>query len=518
MSDSRSGFKPKKRPVVLCILDGWGIGDGGEFDAIASADTPCYDRLMAEYPNTTLTTFGGAVGLPEGQMGNSEVGHMNIGAGRVVMQYLPRIDKAFADNMIADDVVMQSLIRELKATGKQCHVMGLLSDGGVHAHMDHIIGLTEIMSSAGIKTHVHAFTDGRDCPPQSGKSFVAQAEQKLDALDNAELSTICGRYYAMDRDNRWERVEIAYNAVMNGEGVKADNGEKAMQHSYDSDVSDEFVKPVILNDYTGFEDGDAIIFANFRSDRAREILNAIMFDDFDSFDRKGGKRNVSGLACMVEYSDDLNKCSGILFPPITHEHILGSYLSEHGLTQMRMAETEKYPHVTFFFNAGREVPFEGEERILVNSPKVATYDLQPEMSAPELSEKLLGVVEANNHDVVIVNFANTDMVGHTGSIEAARKAAQSVDSTLCKLEKTVLDKGGVLIVTADHGNADMMFDPTTNGPHTAHTLNPVPFIIVSEEDVSLSDAGKLADIAPTILHFLGLSQPTEMDGVNLVES
>lgn len=517
MSDSRSGFKPKKRPVVLCILDGWGIGDGGEFDAIASANTPCYDRLMVEYPNTTLTTFGGAVGLPDGQMGNSEVGHMNIGAGRVVMQYLPRIDKAFADNMVANDVVVQSLIRELKATGKQCHIMGLLSDGGVHAHMDHIIGLSKIISDAGIKTHVHAFTDGRDCPPQSGKGFMTQTEQKLGVFDNAQLSTICGRYYAMDRDNRWERVEIAYNAIMNADGTKADNGAAAMQDSYAAGVTDEFVKPIILNNYEGFEDGDAIIFANFRSDRAREILNAIMFDDFDGFDRKGGKRNVSGLACMVEYSDDLNKCSGILFPPITHEHILGSYLADNGLKQMRMAETEKYPHVTFFFNAGREVPFEGEERILVNSPKVATYDLQPEMSAAELSEKLLRVVDEDEHDVVIVNFANTDMVGHTGSIEAARKAAESVDGTLCKLEKAVLDKGGVLIVTADHGNADMMFDTKTNGPHTAHTLNPVPFIIVSEESMSLKDDGKLADIAPTMLHFLGLDQPTEMDGFCLVE-
>lgn len=512
-----SDFTPKKKPVVLCILDGWGIGDGGEFDAISSANTACFDNLMASYPNTTLTTFGGAVGLPDGQMGNSEVGHMNIGAGRVVMQYLPRIDKAFLEGEVSNSTVMQSLLRELKATSGACHIMGLLSDGGVHAHMDHVTALAEITSNAGIKTHIHAFTDGRDCPPESGKAFIEHTENSLNALGHAQLSSICGRYYAMDRDNRWERVEIAYDAVMNGQGANADNAPEAMQDSYDNGVNDEFIKPIILNGYDGFKDGDAILFANFRSDRAREILNAILFKDFDGFNRKGGKRDVSAAVSMVEYSDELNEHMGVLFPPVKHGNILGAVLADHGLKQMRMAETEKYPHVTFFFNAGREVPFDGESRILVDSPKVATYDLQPEMSAPELSEKLLSVVEGDEHEVIIVNFANTDMVGHTGSVEAARKAAEAVDGTLCKLEKAVLDKGGVLLVTADHGNADIMFDPKTNGPHTAHTLNPVPFIVVGADGVDLFSGGKLADIAPTMLYFLGIAQPDEMDGQNLIK-
>ena len=449
-------------------------------------------------------------------MGNSEVGHMNIGAGRVVMQYLPRIDKAFADGDVADNEDLKSLIDTVKTNGKACHVIGLVSDGGVHAHIEHVFGLADITSAAGVKTHIHALTDGRDCPPESGKAFIKTVEDHVANNDNVNLSTIVGRYYAMDRDNRWERVERAYNAIMNGEGEAASSGSDAVQASYNKDITDEFIEPVVLNGYEGFEDGDAIIFANFRSDRAREILNAIMFPDFNGFDRKNGQREVSKAISMVEYSDELNEVMSVLFPPIEHKNILGAVVADHGLKQMRMAETEKYPHVTFFFNAGREVPFENEERILVDSPKVATYDLQPEMSAPELSEKLLKVVKDNEHDVVIVNFANTDMVGHTGSVEAARAAAESVDGTLCKLKAEVLAHEGILLVTADHGNADQMFDPNTNGPHTAHTLNPVPFIVVGAGDVSVKE-GKLADIAPTMLHFLGIDQPSEMDGISLID-
>ncbi len=500
-----------KRPVVLCILDGWGIGDGGEYDAIASADTPCYDTMMREYPNTTLTTFGGQVGLPEGQMGNSEVGHMNIGAGRVVMQFLPRITKAFVNDTVKDLVAIQNLIRDLKQNGKAVHIMGLVSDGGVHAHMDHIIGLAKITGEEGIKTHIHAFTDGRDCSPQSGKAFIKATQDAISAFDSVALSTLCGRYFAMDRDKRWERVQKSYDAIIHAKGTPSDDATQAMADSYAAGITDEFLEPVILNGYSGFNDGDAIIFANFRNDRARELLQAMLVDGFDGFDRDGGAPNISKALGMVEYSDELNPLMDILFLPIEHKNILGEVLSAKGLKQMRMAETEKYPHVTFFFNCGREEPFEGEDRILVASPKVATYDLQPEMSAPELSEKLLSVVEKDEHDVVIVNFANTDMVGHTGSVEAARKAAESVDSTLCKLQALVLEKGGVLIVTADHGNADQMFDPKTNGPHTAHTLNPVPFIVIGAGDVNLRE-GKLADIAPTMLHFLGLPQPADMDG------
>ncbi len=504
-----------KKPVVLCILDGWGIGDGGEYDAIARAKTPCYDAMMAGFPNTTLTTFGGQVGLPEGQMGNSEVGHMNIGAGRVVMQFLPRIHKAFKDGSVAEIKAVQDAVDSLKESGKSVHIMGLLSDGGVHAHMDHMIGLAKIFGEQGVKTHLHGFTDGRDCAPESGKAFIADTLEQISKLDTVQLSTLCGRYFAMDRDKRWERVQQAYDAVVLGKGSASDSATDAMQVSYDDGVTDEFVKPVILNGYQGMEEGDVIVFANFRNDRARELLQAILLPDFDGFERDGGQPVISKALGMVEYSDELNPLMDIMFLPLEHKNILGEVVSAQGLKQMRMAETEKYPHVTFFFNCGREVPYEGEDRIMVNSPKVATYDLQPEMSAPELSEKLLKVVSDNQHDVVIVNFANTDMVGHTGSVEAAMAAAESVDGTLCKLQALVLDKGGVLIVTADHGNADQMFDPVTNGPHTAHTLNPVPFIVIGGGDVSLKE-GKLADIAPTMLHFLDIEQPSDMDGECLV--
>lgn len=506
-----SKFTPEKRPVVLCILDGWGIGDGGKYDAIASANIPCYDAMLQDYPNTTLTTFGAQVGLPDGQMGNSEVGHMNIGAGRVVMQFLPRITKAFKDSQVRKNAALDELLSDLKKSGKALHIMGLLSDGGVHAHMDHILGLARYGDEEGIRTHIHAFTDGRDCSPKSGRAFIEQAENMIGDFDTVSISTLCGRYYAMDRDKRWERVEKAYNAIISGQGSASTSSTEAIQGNYDNDITDEFVEPIILNGYQGIEEGDAIIFANFRNDRARQILDAILQDEFDGFVREGGKPKISRALGMVEYSDSLNEKMDVLFRPLEHQNIFGEIVALNGLKQMRMAETEKYPHVTFFFNCGQETPYQGEDRIMVNSPKVATYDLQPEMSAPELSKKLLDVVEDDQHDVVIVNFANTDMVGHTGSVEAARKAAESVDVTLCKLQRAVLEKGGVLIVTADHGNADQMFDPETNGPHTAHTLNPVPFIIAGAGDVSLQK-GKLADIAPTMLHFLGILKPDDMDG------
>ncbi|MBX2833531.1 MAG: 2,3-bisphosphoglycerate-independent phosphoglycerate mutase [Micavibrio sp.] len=511
-----SEFSPKKRPVILTILDGWGIGDGGEYDAIASANTPCFDALMSECPNTTLTTFGEQVGLPEGQMGNSEVGHMNIGAGRVVMQFLPRIHKAFREDEVKGFEAIQEVIADLKKSGKAMHIMGLVSDGGVHAHMDHIIKLAQIMGDAGVPTHIHAFTDGRDCAPQSGKAFIERTLAEISPYESVTLSTLCGRYFAMDRDNRWERVQKSYDAIVNAVGAPHFDAPEAMEASYSAGVTDEFIEPVILSGYEGLNDGDAILFANFRNDRAREILKALLLPDFDGFTREGGQPKISKALGMVEYSDELNPLMEILFQPIKHKNILGEVVAAHGLKQLRTAETEKYPHVTFFFNCGREEPFEGEDRILVNSPKVATYDLQPEMSAPELSEKLLAAVESEIYDVVIVNFANTDMVGHTGSIEAARAAAEAVDGTLCRLRAAVAAQEGVLIVTADHGNADKMFDPKTNGPHTAHTLNPVPFIIDGAGALNLTP-GKLADIAPTMLHFLGIDKPDEMDGDCLVK-
>lgn len=502
------------KPLVLCILDGWGIGDGGEFDAIASAHTPNFDHMMGQYPNTTLTTFGAQVGLPEGQMGNSEVGHMNIGAGRVVLQFLPRVDKAFDDGSVKADMQMQSMALKLKESGKACHIMGLVSDGGVHAHIDHIIKLAKLMASAGVRTHIHAFTDGRDCSPQSGKAFIEELLRQIEDSQYISLSTVCGRYYAMDRDKRWERVQLAYDLLVDAKGRAVRHFPEAIEDSYAAGISDEFITPLVLDSYKGIVDGDGLIFANFRSDRARQILQALLFKSFDGFDRTRRAEFCSALG-MVEYSEDLNKQMGVLFPPQELNNILGQVISNSGLKQVRMAETEKYPHVTFFFNGGNETPFEGEERIMVNSPKVATYDLQPEMSAPELSEKLLSAIDSDTYDVVIVNFANTDMVGHTGSIQAARKAAEAVDITLGKLESLVLKKGGVLLVTADHGNADQMFDPETNGPHTAHTMNPVPFIVIGAGAVRLKK-GKLADIAPTMLHFLNIQQPSEMDGVCLV--
>lgn len=510
-----SELELKKSPVVLCILDGWGIGDGNEFDGIASAETPCYDSMMRDYPNTTLTTFGGAVGLPEGQMGNSEVGHMNIGAGRVVMQFLPRIDKAFADGEVKRNRDLQNMLAALKISGNALHLMGLCSDGGVHAHLDHVIGLAEIASEAGVRTYIHAFTDGRDCAPESGKAFLETLDRAVSKFETVSIVTVCGRYYAMDRDNRWERVSQSYNAIMYGEGAVGDSVQEVMQASYNDGVTDEFVKPTVLDGYEGLQNGDGVLFANFRSDRARELLQALLLPDFNAFDR-GDFATISEAIGMVEYSDVLNEHMHVLFPPITHRNILGEVLSAKGLKQLRMAETEKYPHVTFFFNCGREKPYVGEERILVDSPKVATYDLQPEMSAPELSEKLLEAVRNDAHDVIIVNFANTDMVGHTGSVDAVRKAAESVDGTLCKLQQAVVDKGGVLFVTADHGNADQMFDEDTNGPHTAHTLNPVPFIAIGTGDIDLKEGGKLADIAPTVLNVLGIDVPDEMDGESLL--
>ena len=501
-----------KKPLILCILDGWGIGNGGKYDAIASANTPNYDRIAATYPKTTLTTFGLDVGLPEGQMGNSEVGHMNIGAGRVVMQYLPRIDQAFATNEVANNPALTKFITNLKQSGGACHLMGLVSDGGVHAHLDHIAKLANILTAEGITTHVHAFTDGRDTAPQSGAAFIETLEN---ALTDAKIATVSGRYYAMDRDKRWDRVERAFNAITHAaQSQNAPNAATAIQNAYNAGATDEFIEPTIIEGYTGINKNDAILFGNFRSDRAREILQGLLYEDFTEFNR-GDFTPLTNAAGLVEYSDELNELMGTLFPPQDIKNNLGEVLETNGLTQIRMAETEKYPHVTFFFNSGIETPFEHENRILAPSPKVATYDLQPEMSAPELTENLIKTINGDKHDVIIVNYANPDMVGHTGSIEAARKACETVDAALGQIEPLIMEKGGILIVTADHGNADQMWDKTTNGPHTAHTLNPVPFIVVGAGDITLQK-GRLADIAPTMLDILGINKPEEMNGISLI--
>lgn len=509
--------KLKSEPVVLCILDGFGLGDGLEYDAVAQASTPNWDKIKSEYPGGTLVTSGLDVGLPSGQMGNSEVGHTNIGAGRVVMQFLPRVDQAFEKSEVAQNAEFENFVAELKQSGKNCHLMGLVSDGGVHAHIDHIIRLASLLDQRGIRTFIHAFTDGRDTPPKSGLEFIRTLLKKTEKFKNVFVATVSGRFYAMDRDHRWPRIEKAYNAIVHGKGEYAPSAETAVENSYDRDETDEFILPTVVDGYHGAEDGDAILFANFRSDRAREILTAILDSDFDEFDR-GNVPSFAKAMGLVEYSDELNKRLSTLFPPEVHVNILGEVLANNGLKQLRAAETEKYPHVTFFFNNGREEPFEGEDRLLVPSPKVATYDLQPEMSAPELTDKLCKAIDTGDYSAVIVNFANPDMVGHTGDLEAVKKAVEAVDQGLGQVMKAVMKQNGVLIVTSDHGNAEKMWDETTNGPHTAHTTNLVPIHIVSaHKDIAVTD-GRLADLAPTILYFLGIDKPDEMNGTSLVTS
>jgi len=497
----------KPKPLVLCIMDGWGNGDGGEYDAIMQASTPNWDRYKSMYPVTTLRTDGSHVGLPDGQMGNSEVGHMNIGAGRVVKQLLPRINDAFADGSIMESEALQQLISTLKANGGTCHLMGLLSDGGVHAHGDHIKALRGILEGEGISVALHAFTDGRDTPPKMAAEYIKAFEP----------ATVTGRYYAMDRDKRWERVQKAYDVILKGtgaaEGGTYKNASAYVEAAYSADTTDEFVLPAAREGYDGIKDGDAILFANFRADRARELLTAFLDKDFDGFARTPVEFSLA--AGMVEYSDELAPMMSALFPPQRYKNILGEVLSDRGYTQLRTAETEKYPHVTFFFNGGEETPFEGEERILVPSPKVATYDLQPEMSAPELTDKCVEAIKGDKFDVVIINFANPDMVGHTGVLDAVKTAVETVDTSIGRLHDAILAKGGALLLTADHGNADKLWDEGTSGPHTAHTLNPVPFVVCGAGGITLK-SGKLADIAPTMLKLLGEEQPEEMTGGSLI--
>lgn len=500
----------QKKPVVLCILDGWGIGAPTADNAVFQAKTPSYDRLMATCPNTTLRTDGLAVGLPEGQFGNSEVGHTNIGAGRVVMQDLPRISLACQDGSLAANPVLQQFIDATKKSGGAVHLMGVLSDGGVHAHQDHISTLAKILSAAGVVVHVHIFTDGRDTPPSSAVGYVSDFVSGLPA--NVKVATVSGRFYAMDRDNRWERVSQAWAAIVKGEGRPAADANAAVAAAYAAGETDEFIMPTVMHGYAGLRDSDAVLMANYRSDRVREILRALVSEKFDGFDR-GAFAPVRNALGMAEYADDLNKVMGVVFPPVSMEKILGEVLADAGLKQLRAAETEKYPHVTFFLNGGREAPYEGEERLLVASPKVATYDLQPEMSAVELTDKLLDRLAAQ--DAVIVNFANPDMVGHTGSVPAAIKAVETVDTCLGRIADKIAALGGVLLVTADHGNCEKMFDAETGQPYTAHTTNPVPFILCGAGAVTLHP-GKLADIAPTMLQILQVSQPAEMTGVSLI--
>ncbi|ARJ66754.1 phosphoglycerate mutase (2,3-diphosphoglycerate-independent) [Magnetospirillum sp. ME-1] len=505
----------RPRPVVLCILDGWGWREDAADNAIAQADTPNWDRFLGRYPHALLHSSGLQVGLPDGQMGNSEVGHMNLGAGRVVMQDLPRIDAAVADGSLAANPVLTRAIAAVKAKGGAMHLMGLLSPGGVHSHQDHLAALARTIADAGVPVKVHAFLDGRDTPPSSAKGFMERFLADVAGHD-VQVATVSGRYYAMDRDKRWDRVSLAWNALVEAKGVTAADPLAAIAASYAESKTDEFMLPAVIGPYQGMKDGDGLLMGNFRADRAREILDCLVNPAFDGFARARQVAFAARLG-LTEYSKDLNAFLDTLFGPETLSNILGEVLSRAGLTQLRIAETEKYAHVTFFFNGGEETVYPGEERILVPSPKVATYDLQPEMSAVEVTDKLVAAIEAGTFDVIVVNYANGDMVGHTGFMTAAITAAQTVDACLGRLEAAVTKAGGTMLVTADHGNAEQMKDPATGEPHTAHTTGPVPAVLVAPPAgvTSIGD-GRLADVAPTLLALLGLAQPAEMSGQSLL--
>ena len=507
----------RRRPVVLCVLDGWGYRPETADNAIAQARTPVWDQLWAAGPRALLQASEEEVGLPKGQMGNSEVGHMNLGAGRVVFQDLPMIDKAIRDGEFPRNPALLDLIARLRRSGGRAHIMGLLSPGGVHSHQDHLVALAATLAAAGLKVVIHAFTDGRDVPPQSADEQLRRFAADIAGLPGVSVGTVIGRYYAMDRDKRWERVSRAYATLVEGKGESAAaDPVAAVTQSYAEGINDEFILPTVIGDYPGMADGDGLIMANFRTDRAREILSALLDPAFAGFPR-GRVTQFAAAAGMVEYSSDLNRFLSLVFPPKQLSRVLGEVVSEAGLKQLRIAETEKYPHVTFFFNGGEERVYPGEERILVPSPKVATYDLQPEMSAAEVTDKLVAALESDVFDLVVVNYANPDMVGHTGDLGAAIKAVEAVDASLGRVEQAVRRRGGVMLVTADHGNCELMRDPDTGGPHTAHTLDLVPAVLVNApSDVLGFRDGRLADVAPTLLALLGLPQPGEMTGVSLI--
>lgn len=510
-----------KKTVVLTIMDGFGINTpDNAVNAIYAAKTPCLDKIFKECPTTEIGASGMDVGLPDGQMGNSEVGHTNIGAGRVVYQELTRITKAANDGELQNNEALCHAIENCKKNKSALHLMGLLSDGGVHSHIEHLYALIQMAKDAGLaEVYVHALLDGRDVPPASGADFVAALQQKMAEIGVGKLATVAGRYYGMDRDNRWDRVEKFYSACVYGNGIMADDAVSAIKKSYetvDSDgknLTDEFVIPTVIAGGKAIADNDSVIFFNFRPDRAREITRTFVDDDFAGFERKGGRKNVF-YVCMTQYDATMPNVE-VAFKPQTLNNTLGEYLSKNGMTQLRIAETEKYAHVTFFFNGGKEVEYAGEDRILVKSPAVATYDLQPEMSAVPVCDKVVEAIKSGKYDVIILNFANCDMVGHTGFFDAAVKAVETVDACVGRVVEATTEIGGVVLITADHGNADRMVD-TDGSPFTAHTTNPVPFSVVGYP-CKLREGGRLCDISPTILRILGLAQPEEMDGKSIIE-
>ena len=508
-----------KKITALIILDGFGERAEADGNAVLAAKTPNIDALKKQYPWTTFGASGLSVGLPDGQMGNSEVGHLNIGAGRIVYQELTRITKAIGDGDFFEKKEFLDAISNAKQKGAALHLMGLLSDGGVHSHIDHLFALVELAKRQGMeKVFIHCFMDGRDVPPESGKGYMQQLCAKLDELGVGKVATVMGRYYAMDRDNRWERVQKAYEAMVEGKGEQNDCPVAAMQASYDAGVTDEFVLPtVIVQDgapVAKISQGDSVIFFNFRPDRAREITRTFVDPEFTGFARE---YFPVYYVCMTQYDKTFPNVH-VAYRPQVLNNTLGEYLAKNGKKQFRIAETEKYAHVTFFFNGGVEQPNEGEDRFLIPSPKVATYDLQPEMSAYGVAEKACEMIRSGEYDVMILNFANPDMVGHTGVMEAAVKACEAVDECLGKVIEAILEVGGEAIVTADHGNSEMMIDPKTKGPFTAHTTNPVPCILVSDshKGAKLREGGILADLAPTLLQLMGLPKPEEMEGTSLI--
>ncbi|MCK7551121.1 2,3-bisphosphoglycerate-independent phosphoglycerate mutase [Marinobacter goseongensis] len=509
-----------RKPTALIILDGWGHRDPADDNAISNANTPFWDKLWQQQPKTLINTSGMFVGLPQGQMGNSEVGHMNLGAGRVVYQSLTRIDKDVEDGTFAKNPTLCAAIDKAVGNGRAVHLMGLLSPGGVHSHEDHIMATAEMAAARGAKeVYIHAFLDGRDMPPRSAKPSLEKASAKLKSLGVGRVASIVGRYYAMDRDNRWDRVEAAYNLMTQGDGefVAADPM-SALEQAYERGENDEFVKPTRIHSAGEPEgtinDGDAVLFMNFRADRAREMTRTFVDKQFDGFDRRKHPE-LADFVMLTEYAADIR--TACAYPPEHLSNGLGEYVSALGKTQLRISETEKYAHVTFFFNGGLETPFEGEDRILVPSPKVATYDLQPEMSAPEVTDKLVEAIKSGKYDLVICNYANGDMVGHTGKLDAAIKAAECLDQCVKRVVEALDEVGGEALITADHGNCEQMTDPSSGQVHTAHTIGPVPLVYTGHRKINLKDDGSLSDVAPSLLTLMGLEQPAEMTGHSLVD-
>ncbi len=505
------------KPVAIIILDGFGWREETTGNAVAQSKKPNFNRYMETFPHATLKASGLDVGLPDGQMGNSEVGHTNIGAGRIVYQSLTRIDKAIEEGEFQQNEALASAMDQVVDNDSNLHLFGLVSDGGVHSHINHLVSLIATAKNRGVKNvYIHAFTDGRDVAPDSGLGYIEQLEKALSQMNMGEIATVSGRFYAMDRDKRWQRVEKAYNAIFHGEGNKAASAIEAVKQSYADDKMDEFIVPTVIEKdgkpVATVQDNDAIIFFNFRPDRAIQLSNAVTDEEWEHFDRGERPHNVK-LVTMTLYNPSID--AEVAFPPIELKNVLGEVLSNEGLSQLRIAETEKYPHVTFFMNGGRNEEFDGENRILIPSPKVETYDLKPEMSAYEVGEALVADIKAGKNDAIILNFANPDMVGHSGKLEPTIKAIEAVDENLGNVVDAILEKGGYAIIFADHGNSDTMITPTGE-PHTAHTTVPVP-VIVTKKDVTLRTDGRLADIAPTMLDLLGVEKPAEMTGQSLIQ-